>query len=76
MQLNYIFVLAGVAILWRPQQNAKEYAYVMQLPTMKAGADDDEDGEEGTFEMGVVPSAMDDDEEDEEFTDEPKLDTY
>jgi len=52
----------------------------MQLPTMKAGADD-EDGE-GEVEMsGVVPSAMDDsDEEGEEvmFSDEPgsKIDTF
>jgi hypothetical protein len=26
MELNYIFVLAGVAYLWRPHANAKEYA--------------------------------------------------
>ena len=80
MELNYLFVLTGVAILWRPQENAKEYAFVMQLPSMKAGGDDEnEDG--GEFEMGVVPSAMDDsdDESDGEvvFSDEPvKIDTY
>lgn len=81
MELNYLFVLTGVAILWRPQKNAKEYAYVMQLPSMKAGTGD-EDGDEGELEMsGVVPSAMDDsDDEDDEvmFSDEPtsKIDSY
>ena len=41
MELNYVFVLTAVAVLWRPQENAKEYAYVMQLPAMKAGDDDE-----------------------------------
>lgn len=71
-ELNYIFVLAGVAFLWRPQPNAKEYAFVMQLPSSKA---DEEDGE-GEFEMAVVPSALDGDDDDEDevemFTDEPE----
>ena len=68
MELNYVFVLTAVAVLWRPQENAKEYAYVMQLPAMKAGDDDDESVE---LEMGgVVPSAADDD--DDEFDDEPQ----
>lgn len=69
-ELNYIFVLAGVAFLWRPQPNAKDYAFVMQLPSSKA---DEEDGE-GEFEMAVVPSALDDDDDEDEiemFTDEP-----
>jgi hypothetical protein len=26
MELNYIYVLAGVAYLWRPHANAKDYA--------------------------------------------------
>lgn len=73
-ELNYIFVLAGVAFLWRPQPNAKDYAFVMQLPSSKA---DEEDGEgEGEFEMAVVPSALDGDDDDEDevemFTDEPE----
>ena len=80
MELNYIFVLTGVAILWRPQANAKEYAFVMQLPVMKEGADD----EDGEFEMGAVPSAMDDDDDDDDddndeviFSDEPeKIETF
>ncbi len=61
-----------MAILWRPQPNAKEYAFVMQLPSMKA---DTEDGDDGEFEMAVVPSAADeDDDEDEDvmFHDEPE----
>lgn len=79
MELNYIFVLTAVAILWRPMENAKEYAFVMQLPSMKGG--EDGDGEEGEFEMGVVPSAMDEDDDDESdeviFSDEPnKIDTF
>lgn len=53
-----MFVLVAVAYLWRPQENAKDYAYVMQLPAMTAGDDGSDDELELT---GVVPSAMDDD---------------
>lgn len=77
VEANYIFVLTGVAVLWRPQENAKEYAYVMQLPSIKTDQNDD-DGEEGEFEMSaVVPSAadLDEDEADDDgevmFSDEP-----
>lgn len=35
--LNYFMVLVSVAILWKPDPNAKEYAFVMQLP---AGGED------------------------------------
>lgn len=78
MELNYLFVLAGVAYLWRPHANAKDYAYVMELPPMNAGADEDGDG--GLELTGVVPSAADDDDEevqvhglsnDSGFRDEP-----
>lgn len=55
----YVGALTGVAWLWRPHPNAKEYAYVMELPAM--GADGDNDLELS----GSVPSALDDDEEDE-----------
>jgi hypothetical protein len=68
MELNYVIVLLGVAILWRPQENAKEYAYVMELPAMTAG---DEEGENELELTGVVPSAADDD-DGEGFSDEPK----
>lgn len=56
-ELNYLFVLIGVAALWKPNPNAKEYAYVMELPAMGG------DGETELELSGVVPSAMDDDEQ-------------
>eukprot|EP00980_Cylindrotheca_fusiformis_P013777 scaffold3556_cov190-Cylindrotheca_fusiformis.AAC.12 len=71
-ELNYIFVLLGVAILWRPSPTAKEYAFVMELPAM--GEDDDEEDDEAA--NCVVPSAADDDDDDEEevmFVDEPEV---
>ena len=71
MEMNYLFVLIAVAILWRPQQNAKEYAYVMQLPAMTAAVNDDDDDEGVIIELAGVPSAMDDDDELDEFNDEP-----
>lgn len=52
-EIIYTGALLGVAILWRPNPNAKEYAYVMEL-----AADGDD------LELsGVVPSALDDDDE-------------
>jgi len=51
MHVNYAFVLTGVAILWRPNANAKDYAMQMQIPT---GGDDDENDLELSC---VVPSA-------------------
>jgi len=69
IELDYVFVLLGVATLWRPQENAKEYAYVMELPVMTDNLDDD--AGEGELELSVVvPSADNGDEE--EFNDEPK----
>ena len=65
MELNYVFVLLGVAILWRPMENAKEYAYVMELPAMNS---DDDDGVTEMELSGVVPSAADDDDEDIVFS--------
>ena len=54
-EVNYLYLLLGVAILWRPNEAAREYAYVMELP-------DAESGDENDLELtGVVPSAMDDD---------------
>jgi hypothetical protein len=73
MEMNYAYVLLGVAILWRPQPNAKDYAFVMELPALTAG--DDEDAE-GVLEMtDVVPSALDSDDDEEEisFEDEPAV---
>ena len=56
----FLATLVGVAILWRPNPNAKEYAYAMELPALGA------DGENDLELTGVVPSAMDDDDEDYE----------
>lgn len=56
-EINYLCVLIGVAYLWRPNESAKEYAYVMELPSL--GGDN-----ENELELtGAVPSALDDDEE-------------
>jgi Lung seven transmembrane receptor len=64
-ELIYLFVLLGIAILWRPQENAREYAYVMELPSLGAATGDDDEGA-GTLELSaVVPSAMDSDDDDE-----------
>jgi hypothetical protein len=57
MELNFLMVLVGVAVLWKPNPRAKEFAFVMELPAM-GGGDDDEDGE---LETGAIPSALDDD---------------
>jgi hypothetical protein len=58
-EINYLFVLIAVAILWRPNPNAKEYAYVMELPAL--GGDDEND-----LELTCnIPSAMDDDDDQE-----------
>jgi len=52
MHANYLFVLVGVSILWRPNSNAKDYAMQMELPA--AGDDENE------LELScVVPSADD-----------------
>jgi len=68
MEMNYLFVLVAVAILWRPQKNAQDYAYVMELPSMSAEDNDCDD--EGVIELsGVVPSAADYI-DDDEFKDE------
>lgn len=59
-EVNYLYILIGVAVLWRPNPSAREYAYVMELPDA-----DDENGDENDLELtGVVPSAMDDEDDD------------
>jgi hypothetical protein len=55
-ELNYLFVLITVAILWRPNPSAKDYAFVMELPAM-GGEDEDENALELTDN---IPSAMED----------------
>ena len=54
-EINYLFVLIGVAYLWRPNPSAREYAYVMELPAMGG------DGDNELELTGHVPSAMDSD---------------
>jgi Lung seven transmembrane receptor len=61
-EINYLFVLVGVALLWRPNPSAREYAYVMEL-SATGGTDDDENG----IELGgAVPSATDGDDDDDD----------
>ncbi|KAG7361464.1 seven transmembrane receptor [Nitzschia inconspicua] len=53
MHVNYLFILVGVSILWRPNSHAKDYAMQMELPS--SGDDENE------LELScVVPSAGDD----------------
>ncbi len=51
MHLNNLFVIVSVAILWRPNPNAKDYAMQIELPAMG------EDGENELELSCVVPSA-------------------
>jgi hypothetical protein len=73
MEINFLMVLIGVTVLWKPNARAKEFAFVMELPSM--GGNGDEDGE---MEAGAIPSALDDDDlalEEENgggFQDEPE----
>jgi len=67
MEINYLLMLIGVAYLWRPNPNAKDLAYVMELPAL--GGDDDDEGNE--LEMtSNIPSALDYDDENDEEDDE------
>ena len=59
-ELNYLALLIGVAVLWRPEPNAKEFAYVMELPALGG-----EDGENDLEMTANVPSALDDDDDDD-----------
>ena len=53
--VNYTLVLIFIAILWRPDPRAKEFAYVMELPTLgddmvldsNIGSPDDFDDDDG-----------------------------
>ena len=64
IEINYLFLLVVVAWLWRPQENAKEYAYVMELPSMSAAVYDGDD--DGMIELSqAVPSATDVSDEEE-----------
>jgi hypothetical protein len=56
VEINYGFLLLGVACLWRPSKDAKDYAYSMELASDPDGIDPD--GLE--LKDSDVPSAMDD----------------
>merc|ERR1712157_333188 len=49
---NYLFILFGVSILWRPNSHAKDYAMQMEVPALG-------DGESDLELSCVVPSADD-----------------
>lgn len=51
--VNYTFVLVGIVMLWKPNARAKEFAYVMELPSI---------GDDTVLQQST---AIDDEEEDE-----------
>jgi len=59
-ECNFLFLLVGVAILWWPNPDAKNYAYQMELPALGEG---DDDGDNELELTGVVPSALDDEDD-------------
>jgi len=66
IELNYLMVMITVALLWQPNPSAKEYAYVMELPSID---DDIELTEEDGMEMietnaGVLQQGEGKDEDD------------
>lgn len=64
MNANYLFILCGVAVLWRPTSTSKDYATQMEVPSL--GDDDNE------LELScVVPSADDMDYDDGNDPDHP-----
>lgn len=69
-EVNYLFVLIGVALLWRPNPNAQEYAYVMEL------SGDGGNGENEIELSGVVPSAADSDDGDDDDNNNNYNDDY
>lgn len=52
--VNYFFLLSSIAWLWRPNPRAKEFAYVMELPSL---------GEDLDFDTNIGPDGIDDDDE-------------
>lgn len=66
-ELNYLLILVGVACLWRPTANAKDYAFVMELPSMEG----DGDGSEMVFDTNLVDTIDDDEDLDDDFNDNP-----
>lgn len=60
-EVNYLVVLIGVAIMWRPNPAAKDYAYAMEL---SPNGDDDNCVTELEL-SGAIPSASDDYDDDD-----------
>jgi len=52
---NYLFVLLSVALLWRPNPNAKNLAFVMELPSVEG---------DGGMSLDTNIDSVDDDERD------------
>eukprot|EP00594_Rhizosolenia_setigera_P009221 CAMPEP_0178960954 /NCGR_PEP_ID=MMETSP0789-20121207/13330_1 /TAXON_ID=3005 /ORGANISM="Rhizosolenia setigera, Strain CCMP 1694" /LENGTH=532 /DNA_ID=CAMNT_0020644519 /DNA_START=177 /DNA_END=1775 /DNA_ORIENTATION=- len=61
-EVNYLLILIGVSCLWRPNPSAREYAYVMELPSL--GNNDD-----GSINFETDVDCYEDDEEDESKND-------
>lgn len=62
-ELNYLLVLVSVAILWKPNPSAKDYAFVMELPSVGGDIefttnDDVEHQEETVHDSLRPPSAF------------------
>lgn len=67
-ELNYLLVLVSVAVLWRPNPAAKDYAFVMELPSIGGDVefttnDDVEHNEDNVHDSLRPPSAIEDDNE-------------
>eukprot|EP00590_Aulacoseira_subarctica_P009913 CAMPEP_0172417584 /NCGR_PEP_ID=MMETSP1064-20121228/4121_1 /TAXON_ID=202472 /ORGANISM="Aulacoseira subarctica , Strain CCAP 1002/5" /LENGTH=559 /DNA_ID=CAMNT_0013156027 /DNA_START=141 /DNA_END=1820 /DNA_ORIENTATION=+ len=69
-ELNYLVVLVSVAVLWRPNPAAKDYAFVMELPSVGGDVEfttndgvEHPDNEENIHDDLRPPSAADDDDE-------------
>ena len=70
-ELNYLFLLVGIAALWWPNPAAKEYAYAMELPAIQEG------DEENELELtGNVPSAIDDQEDERKSGGNKRTDSF
>merc|ERR1711957_445530 len=63
--LNYLAVLCSIAYLWRPDPEAKNYAYNMEIPSC-----------DGDIELDSNMDTIDEEDENEpEYSDSPKIDT-
>jgi hypothetical protein len=65
-ELNYLMVLVSVAVLWRPNPHAKDYAFVMELPSIGGDVEfstndgleeDDHEEDQPHMDMGIPVSS-------------------